>query len=408
MRGVLRLAALAFLYFAQGLPFGFFSHAVPTLLNREHPPEIAGLSSLLAIPWGLKFLWAPFVDRVRGERLGPRRTVIFPLQAATVIALLVLGSLRVSSTELLPLLVGFVVVSFLSATQDIAADGLTIDLLDASERARGGAIQTGAYRLGMIAGGGGMLWLADGFGFRASFYLMAAFVAAASLPLLFLSEPRGAGTVRAAVTPAWEMLLGFFRRPDARTIVLLLLTFKLGDALAAGMVTRWFVKQGLSMGEIGISRGLVGGIAAVAGAALGASIARRLGTRRALVLFAALQTSAIAMYAVLAFLVKVPMPLGGYHAASIVEHLCGGAATAVLFGRMMDLCRDEARATDYTVQACILVFVTGLGLAGSGFVAGRLGLTGLFVVATIAGLLAPYGAYRFGFGRGDGDERRQP
>src|SRR5512139_741681 len=111
MRAVLRLAALAFLYFAQGLPFGFFSHAVPTLLNREHPPEIVGLSSLLAIPWGLKFLWAPFVDRVHGEKLGPRRTVILPLQTATVLALVVIGSLRVSSTELLPLLVGFVVVS---------------------------------------------------------------------------------------------------------------------------------------------------------------------------------------------------------------------------------------------------------------------------------------------------------
>jgi MFS transporter, PAT family, beta-lactamase induction signal transducer AmpG len=395
MRPVLRLAALALLYFAQGLPFGFFSHAVPTLLNKDHPPEIVGLSSLLAVPWGLKLLWAPFVDRVKGTRLGPRRTVIFPLQALTVIALVVLGSLDVSPSKLAPLVVGFVVVSFLSATQDIAADGLTLDLLHPSERPKGGAIQTGAYRLGMIAGGGGMLWLADDLGFRPSFLVMAVLIGISSLPLLFLRErPNPAGPARAALTPAWSMLTSFFARPDARALLVLLVTFKLGDALAAGMVTRWFVKQGLTMGEIGITRGLYGGLAAVAGAAIGAAVARNLGTRSALVGFAALQTAAIAMYAVLVLVDLGPLPLRAFTAASIVEHALGGAATAVLFSRMMDLCRDDTRATDYTVQSCILVMVTGLGLVGSGFIAGQVGLGGLFTVAAAVGILAPLGALR--------------
>ncbi len=377
MRAVLRLAALALLYFAQGLPFGFFSHAVPTLINRDHPPEIAGLSSLLAVPWGLKFLWAPWIDRVQGTRLGPRRAVIFPLQLATVVALVALGMTDVSAERLAPLLVGFVLVSFLSATQDIAADGLTIDLLAPSERARGGAIQTGAYRAGMIAGGGGMLWLG-----------------ASSIPLFFVREPAREAPVRAALTPAISMLGSFAKRHDFRDIVILLVGFKLGDALAAGMVTRWFVKQGLSMGDIAVTRGLVGGAAAVAGALVGAAIAERLGRGRALVLFAALQTAAIAMYAALATIATGPLPITWFHVASVVEHACGGAATAVLFARMMDLARDDSRATDYTVQACLLVLVTGAGLVGSGFIAGRVGLPGLFVVATAVGLFAPIVAAR--------------
>lgn len=391
---MLRLGALALLYFAQGLPFGFFSHAVPTLINREHPPEIAGLSSLLAIPWGLKFLWAPYVDRVQGKRLGPRRTVIFPLQLATIVALFALGSTHVSTEHLTPLLVGFVLVSFLSATQDIAADGLTIDLLDPSERARGAAIQTGAYRLGMIAGGGGMLYLADDVSFRAAFYLMALFVGASSLPLLFVREPSRASAVRAALTPAWRMLGGFAKRGDFRDILALLVFFKLGDALAAGMVTRWFVKQGLSTAEIALTRGFVGGVAAVVGAIAGAAVSSRIGRKRALVIFAALQTAAIFMYAALAFAARSPMRIGAYHAASVIEHVFGGAATTALFARMMDLCRDEARATDYTVQACLLVLVTGVGLVGSGFIAGRIDLAGLFTVAALLGLLAPFGAAR--------------
>jgi hydroxyethylthiazole kinase-like sugar kinase family protein len=72
-----------------------------------------------------------------------------------------------------------------------------------------------------------------------------------------------------------------------------------------------------------------------------------------------------------------------------VEHVCGGAATAVLFTRMMDVCRDEARATDFTVQASLLVWITGLGLLTSGFVVGAIGYAGHFALAACVALLAP-------------------
>ena len=116
----LRLGVLSSLYASQGLPFGFFSHAVPVLLSREHPPSLVGLSSLLAIPWALKFLWAPWFDRVHSERFGRRRVLLVPLQLATVLALVVLGLLEPSTPHLTPLLVGFFVVSLTCASQDIA------------------------------------------------------------------------------------------------------------------------------------------------------------------------------------------------------------------------------------------------------------------------------------------------
>ncbi len=393
-----RFVALALLYFTQGLPYGFFALAVPVLLNRDHPAEIVGLSSLLAIPWFLKFLWAPFVDRVRGGRLGPRRSVILPLQALTAGALFALGSMRPSPDHLTPLVVGFVVVSFLSATQDIAADGLTIDVCAPEERARAGAIQTGAYRLGMIAGGGGVLAIADQVGYREGFYLMACMVLVSSVPLLAIHEPPRPLRGTAPISDApMTLLTSFFRSLEAKGVFFSLLCFKLGDALAGGMASRWYVKQGLTTAEIAYARGLLGGVAGVAGAALGAWAAGAIGKGRALVTFAVLQTSAIAMYVVLALAHPVgqgPLPLGIYQAASVVEHTLGGAATGVLFAHMMDRCRDASRATDFTVQASLLVAVTGIGIVASGFIVGQVGLTGLFVVATLAGLLAPLGARR--------------
>ncbi|MBL8739823.1 MAG: MFS transporter, partial [Myxococcales bacterium] len=295
-----------------------------------------------------------------------------------------------SDHNLKPLLVGFFLVSLLSATQDIATDALSLDLLRTDERGRGGAIQAGAYRAGMIAGGGGILAMIDFIGIREAFLLMAALVALTTLPLYGLQEARVTPAVQG--TQSLKLLGSYFTRRDAWSTIGLLFAFKIGDALAAGMVTRWFVKQGLSTATIAMSRGTLGGVAAVVGALFGGFLMRALGARRALVALALAQGLAIAVYVLLDRVHPIgigPMALWVYYAASGVEHFFGGAATAALFAHMMESCRDEARGTDFTVQACALVMITGLGLLASGFVVKALGLTGLFWVAGALGLLAP-------------------
>lgn len=400
-----RYAALAGLYMAQGLPFGFFSHAVPVLLNRTHPPEIVGLSSLLAIPWGLKFLFGPFADWIRGGRLGPRTTAILPLNLLSVASLVVLGFSNPSADHLAPLLIGFFVVSLFSAMQDVATDGLALDVLDENERGRGGAIQVGAQRAGIIAGGGGVLAIIDRLGYREAFWLMAAATFLFTLPVLGIDErrytkpapagPRGTGFL----VEKLKLLGTFFQRDDAWKVVGLLVAFKVGDALCAGMVTRWFVKQGLTNTDIALSRGLVGGLAAIAGAIAGGILFRALGRRSGLAILGGLQTLAIVLFIVLDLIHPVGSAGPGFsksvfYVASVVEHVFGAAATAALFARMMDLTRDEARATDYTMMACVLVAVTGIGIVASGFLTKALGLRGLFIVATAAGVLAPLAALR--------------
>src|SRR5688572_21944993 len=89
-----RLGLLATLYFAQGLPYGFFVQALPAIM-REHGYSLSkiGLVALLAMPWALKFLWAPVVDRKWWPRLGRRRTWILAMQLAGVCTLALLASL---------------------------------------------------------------------------------------------------------------------------------------------------------------------------------------------------------------------------------------------------------------------------------------------------------------------------
>src|SRR5262249_54585168 len=87
-----KLGLLGSRYFSQGLPFGFFTQALPILLRKQGASLGAiGLTTLLALPWALKFLWAPAVDRYALPHVGRRKSWIVPLQIGAVLVLGVLA-----------------------------------------------------------------------------------------------------------------------------------------------------------------------------------------------------------------------------------------------------------------------------------------------------------------------------
>ncbi|MBA2321942.1 MAG: MFS transporter, partial [Deltaproteobacteria bacterium] len=185
MRGArgTRLGLLASLYFSQGLPFGFFTLALPVVLRaRGIDLHLLGASSLLLAPWSLKFLWAPVIDR-----FGTRRQWIVPLQLLTVAVLVGLASTDPAS-EVLALSVGLFLLSVCASTQDVATDGLAVALLPEEERGFGNGLQVGAYRFGMIAGGAAIPAVYVSFGPSVAFLAMAGALALATIPVALVAE----------------------------------------------------------------------------------------------------------------------------------------------------------------------------------------------------------------------------
>lgn len=387
---------LAALYFAQGLPFGFFIQAVPVLLRSSGASlEVSTMATLLAFPWGLKFLWAPVVDRARPSGwLGPtgrRRRFILPAQVLVAATLTGLAFLSPREVGPAPLLAAFLLVSLLSAAQDVATDALAVDLLSAEQRGLGNGVQVGGYRLGMIVGGGVVLMVIGDLGWRTCFLAMATLVLAASIPVLFFREPpareRESGAPDVAGRSSYlAPIRSFLARPDAGKLVALLVLYKAGDALSGGIVRPFLVDRGLSLKEIGQALGAIGSVAAVLGALAGGLALRRIGERRGLVVFGAVQALAILVYVGVA---AGPTPLSAIYAAAAVEHFLGASATAALFASMMGFCRDDTRATDYTVQACVVAVVQGVGGGLSGFLAARAGYGAHFATALALAALAP-------------------
>ncbi|WP_437660899.1 MFS transporter [Sorangium sp. So ce1182] len=383
-----RLGLLTSLYMCQGLPFGFFTQALPVLLRKQGISlEGIGLASLLALPWALKFLWAPLVDRFFSPRLGRRRSWILPSQGLMTLVLGLL-SLRGPGEGLSWVLAAVLIVNLLSATQDIATDGMAVDMLAPGERGWANGIQVAGYRAGMIVGGGALLVLFDRLGWGLTFAFMALSIALLSIPTLLTREAGGApGSDRAASVAA--IATSFWRRPHARQVLALLVVYKLGDAFAVGMLRPFLSDIGLSLSDIGWLVGTVGFVAGLLGALTGGALVLRLGRRSSLVGFAVLQAVSVLGYAYVAR-AEPGVPL--LAALCAFEHFAGGMATAALFTCMMDWTDRESAATDYTIQASAVVIATGVASAASGFSAGRLGYPLHFSVAAALAALSPVAA----------------
>jgi PAT family beta-lactamase induction signal transducer AmpG len=159
------------IYFAEGFPYGLV-RLMSTAYFKDHGASLQaiGLTSLFGIPWTLKFLWGPFVDAY-----ATKRRWLLTLELAIVAGLVLLG---IASQTPAPLVAGaavFLVLAFLAATHDIAIDGYYLEALDQTDRARYVGLQSAAYRIAMITGGGGIAWICGRFSWLIG-YLVAATV----------------------------------------------------------------------------------------------------------------------------------------------------------------------------------------------------------------------------------------
>lgn len=384
-----KLGVLSCLYLSQGVPFGFFSQALPPLLRSYGVDlEIIGLISFLFFPWALKFLWAPYVDQYGSQRLGRRKSWILPLQGLFVVLMLLISRIdpdTLTGTGLYYLAGLLFLAGVATATQDIATDGLAVQSLSPRERGVGNSVQVGAYRIGMVFGGGGVLFLMDRIGWSHSFVLMALLLACATVPILFFKESsdfpvKGEG----GAANIWDIFRRFIGQPNMWRWVLVVIFYKMGDSFGSAMSKPMLIDLGVSLETIGWLSAGVGVVATVLGALIGGLLVPVLGRVRALVIFATLQALSLLGFAWLSV-----GNIGTIDIAIVtaVEHFTGGMSTVALFALMMDACRPHVAGTDYTAQASLQAAVGGLFHMVSGFFAAAWGYQFHFVVAAGLGLL---------------------
>src|SRR5579862_8516155 len=284
--------------FASGLPFLLtFSTLSAWLAVAGVRRAAIGAFALVATPYAFKFVWSPLMDRLPPPLpLGRRRGWGITIQLGLVAAILGLGSCDPKHNLTLMAALALTV-AFLSASQDIVIDAYRVEFLPLDLQGPGaGMIQTG-YRIAMLVSGAGSLVIAASAGWFAAYATMAGLLSVGMLTFLLGPEPTPSAQAQAREPGrGWDAarhwfstavagpFADFIKRPVWPMILLFILGYKMGEAMAGVMAMPLYVSLGFSLGEIAAVSKLVGFFATVAGALIGGTVTARLGIMRSLML----------------------------------------------------------------------------------------------------------------------------
>lgn len=358
----LRMRWVVLLYFAEGFPYGVYLE-VWTVYFRAHGVSLKaiGLISLLGLPWTLKFLWAPLVDRY-GDR---RRWIAGCL--VVMGGLLAIHPLFDPAHPGLPLWIVLFLFTLASATQDIAIDAHTIAFVPKEEVGTANGIRVSAYRVAMIVSGGGIVFGAGRLGWPPLWIVAGALLVV--LAAVVLRAP--AGTVAPARDKNFlKPLVDWASRPGSAAAIAFLLLYKLGDQAITPMIKPFWVDRGLSLAEIGLVSTSAGIAFTVLGALVGGWLTSRWGLLRALFVLGIAQVLPNLGYGAVAALDG-----GRYaiYAVSVLESFGQGLGTACFLTFMMRLCDRRHAATQYALISALFALTRHISGAASGFAAARFG-----------------------------------
>jgi MFS transporter (putative signal transducer) len=378
------VGALAGLYVGQSILSGMTYSALPAVLREQGLPlDRVGLIYLTILPWALKFLWAPAIDRYRLPPGGGRT------RSRIVVAVGGLASLagggRVASLEpsQFTFLIGaFMLMAFAAATVDIACDGHAVETLARRHHGWGNAAQVGGAYLGAALGSGLFLVLVQDRGWSTAVLLMAALVCLGGLPFLLSRATRSPRT--AAHTPS---LRAAFGRPAMRAGLGLAAIFVVAQKWGASMLPPFLVDAGLDLATIGTINGLGGTAIGCGCALLGGLLVRRFGARPVLLFALALQALTLAAFALAAHRGGTPLPV------LVALGLTAGSALmalgfVALYSLFMGLADPRQAGVDFTLLQCVDAAVSTAGGLAAGWLAEHAGFAAYFALAAGGAVLA--------------------
>ncbi len=346
LSGRLKMLVVFVLYFAEGVPFGFVYTTLSYYLrSRGVPLEQIGILSLMGLAWSLKVLWSPLADR-----FGSRAAWLVPAQVAVILSLLGLAWLAEAPVgPAFWVLVGLLCLA--SATQDLAVDAYTIDLLDTRELGMANGIRIGAYRVGLIAAGGGVLILSDLVGWSPTFVGVGLIMAALVVTVLACRpfhlprpEPARAGSGSRRPSQIKESLKGLMSHTNMGVIIVFILAYKAGDAMLGAMVSAFWRDLGFSGTQFGVASITLGKLPAILGGFLGGVLTARWGISRALWVLGIFQAVSILGY----WMAALP---GAWHytiyLATLGDNLAGQMGSAAFMAFLMCLCDKRFSASHY-------------------------------------------------------------
>lgn len=384
-----KMAILLFLGFSSGLPL-FLTGTGKTIQAWMTTADVSlstiGWFSLAGLPYSLKFLWAPVLDRYVPPFLGRRRGWLVITQVALLISIAAMA-FHDPATGLRMLAVNAILIAVFSASQDIVGDAYRTDVLSEREMGAGASVWVLGYRLAMLVAGSAALVLADRISWPSVYLLLASLmligiVASIIAPEPVLREAPPRTLAEAVVLPFRE----FFSRSGlirGVAVLLFIILYKYSDSLAGSMTTPFLLKAGFTQQEIGVVLGGVGLMAIIGGSIVGGAVIARLGINKPMWIFAVFQALSNLTY----YGLSLAGRNHGYMVfAIVIENFGLGLVSAALTAYMMTMCNKRFSATQFALLSSLMAASRDILVSPAGKIAESLGWPSFFMITVIAGI----------------------
>ena len=347
-----RVLTVLFLGFSSGLPLALSGGTLQAWLTVENVDiKTIGMFSLVGLPYTLKFIWSPLMDRFVVPIFGRRRGWIALSQLA-LIGLILGMSVTSPQNGLWFLALLAFCLTFVSASQDVAIDAYRAEVLREPERGIGAAVSVTGYRVAMLVSGALALIFSGYLGWRATYMLMALIMSIGVIAVWLGPEPEDPGTPPSSMKDAVEgPFKEFFSRTGVWSLLALIILYKLGDAFAGSLTTTFLIRgMSFSVVEVGTINKGMGLASTIIGALFGGVLMARLRLFKSLLIFGILQAVSNLSFMVLA-LVGKSYPLMIFTIA--FENLAGGMGTAAFVAFLMVLCNHSYTATQFALLSAL-------------------------------------------------------
>jgi PAT family beta-lactamase induction signal transducer AmpG len=406
-----RVLVVLLLGFSSGLPIVLVGSTLQAWMKQSGIDiKTIGLFAAVAVPYNVKFLWAPLVDSldvpVLGRLLGRRRAWLLLSQAWLMAAIACLGLCDPAISAFL-VAIGALVVATASATQDIVVDAFRVESLPENEQAAGMASYVAAYRVGALISGAGALFLVAAFesefggrgAWTACYAVMAVLVLIGVLGTLLAREPASSAAAEAdhalpahknSLKRAFSSALDAFRDFLARHLAIAALAFvalfKLADALAFALLTPFVLDLGFSLTQLATIRNGVGFVVAVLGGFAGGLVARALPLSISLWIGGILQTIMILAFSWQAVVGK---SLTWLTFTTTIEFFTDAVGTVIFVAYLSALCSNPLyTATQFALLTALAALGRNVFALPTGYIAHAVGWAWFFVICALAGLPA--------------------
>lgn len=377
------IAALAGLYTGQSILGGIAFIALPSVLReRGLPLDAIGLIYLVSLPWALKIVWAPALERYRLPVRGPARSrrIVALCSALTVAGLMAVAAAGVENFPLL--LAIFIAIAVAASTADIACDGHAVETLAARHHGWGNAAQVGGAYLGSALGSGLFLIGVAHLGWSGA--VLGAALLFVLLLSPFLTTAPAVAEVQRSHRPS---LAAALRRPTLRRGLLLAGLYVAAQKWGVAMLGPFLVDSGLDLATLGLVNGAGGlGIGLIC-ALIGGGLVRAWGARPVMLAALLLQAGSLTALAFLAGQGGASRALlAGFALASSSGIMALGFVA--LYAQFMAISDPRQAGIDFTLLQGTDAVVSMAGGLGAGWVAQHFGHSAYFALAASIAVVA--------------------